>query len=68
MGMYILFFERDRKPAGRIVRNFVDDLDALDAARALAVDCAVEIYRDNAFVARVNLGDRVLDSRDRQSL
>jgi len=52
----------------RLVREHelscADDLDALDAARTLSSDFAVEVYDAERFVARVNVGDEPLGVRD----
>lgn len=45
-----------------------DDLDALDAAQRLSARHAVEVWQGDRRVARVNLRDRPLRTRDRQSL
>jgi len=67
LAAYCLLLFRDGELTRKEERHFADDLDALDAARRLSQDYAVEVYLDNIFVARVKLGDAPLDVGDLQS-
>ena len=67
MAAYCLLLFRDGELARKEKRHYADDLDALDAARLLSRDYAVEVYLDNNFVARVKLGDAPLDVGDLRS-
>src|SRR5262245_42042637 len=45
-------------------RDYIDDLDALDAARSLCKEHTVEVYDATRFVARVNKGDAPVGVHD----
>jgi hypothetical protein len=47
--------------------EFADDLEALDVAQRLSKDFEIEVTSGARFVARVKLGNRVLDATDRRS-
>ena len=68
MVLYRFFFLRDGRPINQMVRDFADDLDALDAAREFCQDHVVEVYREMEFVARVKQGDAPLNVKDSRSL
>jgi hypothetical protein len=54
MDHYVLrIFDPATKVAHMIERDFPDALDAFDAARNLATDCAVEVWNDFGRIARV---------------
>ena len=67
MALYKFFLIRDGEPIGRIMRHLVDDLDALDAARALCSDSRIEVFDDIRLVARVKERDEPLNVNDRRS-
>ena len=64
MTAYKFFFFDVLRLVQELERSYADDLDALDAARTLSSDFAVEIYDAERFVARVNAGDEPLGVRD----
>ena len=69
MGEYHLFFlGPDDHIVNREARSFRDDLAALDRARKLAKDHAIEIWQDERRVALVKAGDAPLSVCDRASL
>ena len=68
MPLYRLLLIRDGEPVGSVARHFADDLDALDAARSLCGDQAVEIYREVDLVGRLKQGDALLTVKDLRSL
>jgi hypothetical protein len=58
MGHYVFrVFDPVTKVADMIERDFPEALNALDAARNLATDCAVEVWDDFGRIARVKKGD-----------
>lgn len=67
MALYNLTLFRDGELVGRLARHCADDLDALDAARALCHDYAIEVYTGARLVDRVKHGDEPLNVRDAQS-
>lgn len=67
MALYKLFLFRDGELVGEIQRHCGDDLDALDAARALCRDHVIEVYSELRFVARVKQGDKPLTVKDARS-
>jgi len=57
MGRYVLrIFDPTRKVARMLERDYSDDLDALQAAEALAEDSAVEVWDDHHRIASVKKG------------
>jgi hypothetical protein len=68
MALYKLFLFRDGEVVGEVKRHCGDDLDALDAARALCRDHLVEVYSELRLVARVKQGDAALSVKDPYSL
>jgi len=57
MGHYILrIFDPAQKVAQMLERDYSDDLNALEAAEALAEDCAVEVWDDHHRIASVKKG------------
>jgi len=67
MASYQLFLFRDGELVGKVSRHCADDLDALEAARKLCGDHAVELYCDGKLIARVKHGDEPLNVRDLHS-
>ena len=64
MTAYKFFFFDVLRLVRELELSYADDLDALDAARTLSSDFAVEVYDAERFVARVNFGDQPLGVRD----
>jgi hypothetical protein len=64
MTAYKFFLFDALRPVRELELSYADDLDALDAARALSADFAVEVYDSERFVAHVNFGDEPLGVRD----
>ena len=64
MTAYKFFLFDVLRPVRELELSYADDLDALDAARTLSSDFAVEVYDAERFVARVNAGDEPLGVRD----
>jgi len=50
---YSLHYFKGRKLAKTEERNFLDDLDALDAARSLAENDDIVVWNGHRYVARV---------------
>ena len=67
MALYDLFLFRDGEFVGAVQRQCAEDLDALNAARALCKDHLVEVYSEERFVARVKRGDEPLTVKDTRS-
>lgn len=67
MALYKLFLFRDNELVGEIKRHCADDLDALDAARALCRDHMIEVYSELRFVARMKQHDEPLTVKDARS-
>jgi hypothetical protein len=67
MALYKIFLMRDGEPVEEIERDFAEDLDALEAARALARDHVVEVYSDIRLVTRVKQGDEAPTVTDARS-
>lgn len=67
VALYKLFLLRDGDWSARSKRHCADDLDALEAARALCRDHVVEVYADARLVARVKQGDEPLTVKDARS-
>ena len=65
MTAYKFFFFDVLRLVRELERPYADDLDALDAARTLSSNFAVEVYDAERFVARVNAGDEPLRVLDR---
>ena len=68
MALYRLFLFRDGELVGEVKRHCADDLDALEAARALCDYHVVEVYCELRFIARVKQDDPPLRVRDWSSL
>ena len=66
MAIYDIFLRKIGVSIRKIQIHCQDDLDALDAARALARarEGMVEVYEADRFVARVKKGDEVPNARD----
>jgi len=67
VAVYKLFLLRDGDPVRKIQIECPDDLDALDAACALARDRTVEVHTGERFVARVKAGDEPPNLKDGQT-
>ena len=63
MAVYKIIF-LDGNPVRKIQIECRDDLDALDAAYALARERTVEVYEATRFVARVKKGNEPPSVRD----
>jgi len=67
VALYKLFLLRPGEPVVQISRDCADDLDALDVARSVCGNHAVEVYCNDNLIARVKLNDEPLDVMDAQS-
>jgi hypothetical protein len=67
LALYRLMLFRDDELVGQVGLHCADDLDALDVARELSKDHAVEAYLEQRLVARVKYGDEPLNLRNRHS-
>ena len=67
MALYKLFLLRHGEPVGQISRDCADDLDALDVARSVCGDHAVEVYCNDNLIARVKQHDEALSVMDAHS-
>ena len=67
MPTYKMFLMRDGAPASQQERECRDDLDALEAARDLCAEHAVEVWQDNRLIARVKRNDEALTVLDAHS-
>ena len=67
MALYQIFQFRNGELVGEVKRQCADDLDALDAARALCMEFAVEVYTGLRLVARIKKGDAPLAAKDANS-
>ena len=67
MATYKLFLMRGGGPVGQQERECHDDLEALEAARDLCGDHAVEVWQGERLIARVKHRDEPLNVRDAHS-
>jgi hypothetical protein len=69
MNQYKFYFLDDRGHIFRAQDHVLgDDLDALEAAKTLAINHIIEIWQGARQVARVKVGDEALNASDRQAL
>ncbi len=64
MALYTLSRFHASEHVDTFEREYVDDLDALDAAHDLCTDHTVEVYDDGRFVARIKRADEPINVRD----
>ena len=64
MATYKFFLMRDGGPVNQLERECADDLGALEVARDLCAEHAVEVWREERLVARVQHKDEPPNGRD----